>query len=33
MIDGTEKPKTPSMFVRHMAEYSEFGSNVFIINE
>ena len=33
MIDGTEKPKIPSMFVKHMAEYNEFGSNVFIINE
>ena len=34
MIDGTEKPKIPSMFVKHTAGYNEFGCKyVFIINE
>ena len=28
MIDGTEKPKIPSMFVKHTAGYNEFGCNV-----
>ena len=27
MIDGTEKPKTPSKFEKHAARYNEFGYN------
>ena len=33
MIDGTEKPKIPSLFAKHAAQYNQFGCNVFIITE
>ena len=28
MIDGTEKPKIPSKFVKRVARYNEFGYNI-----
>ena len=30
MIDGTEKPKTPSKFAKRTARYNEFGSKYLI---